>query len=156
MPPGQDGSGLPARVLVVDDSSSIRLLIRTNLELAGFAVDEVEDGLACLNHLADADVLPQVVTLDVMMPKQGGLATAAAIRSDPRTAGIGIVMVTTQNLPSDIARGERAGVDAYITKPFDPDELVATVQAVADRVRIAPRAHASPPLPLTGDSGAAV
>ncbi len=152
----QPGVGRPPRVLIVDDSPSIRLLIRTNLELAGFEVEEVVDGVACLTHLATADMLPDVVTLDVMMPKQDGLATATAIRSDPRAAGVGIVMVTTQNLPSDIARGERAGVDAYITKPFDPDELVATVQAVADRVRIAPRAHASPPLPLTGDSGAAV
>lgn len=126
--------GRSPRVLIVDDAPSIRLLIRTNLELADFAVEEVEDGLACMTHLADVDELPDVVTLDVMMPKQGGLATAAAIRSDPRTAGVGIVMVTTQNLPSDIARGERAGVDAYVTKPFDPDDLVATVKAVADQV----------------------
>ena len=152
----QSGVGRSPRVLIVDDSSSIRLLIRTNLELADFDVEEVEDGVACLGYLAAADVLPDVVTLDVMMPKQGGLATAAAIRSDPRTAGVGIVMVTTQNLPSDIARGERAGVDAYVTKPFDPDELVATVTAVAGRRRIAPQPHASPPVPLTGDSGAAL
>jgi CheY-like chemotaxis protein len=121
----------PYRVLIVDDSPSIRFLIRTNLELADFAIEEVEDGVACLDRMAETGVLPDVVTLDVMMPKQGGLATAAAIRSDPRSAGVGIVMVTTQNLPADIARGERAGVDAYVTKPFDPDELVATVQEVA-------------------------
>ncbi len=163
MPPAQ-----APRVLVVDDAPSIRLLIRTNLELADFDVDEVEDGVACLTHLAAAEVLPDVVTLDVMMPKQDGLATAAAIRSDPRTAAVGIVMVTTQNLPSDIARGERAGVDAYLTKPFDPDELVATVKAVAVRASvrsegrgspgalIAPRAPAFPPVRLTGDSGAAL
>ena len=127
----------------MDDSASIRLLIRTNLELAGFEVEEVEDGVACLTHLAASDVLPDVITLDVMMPRQSGLATAAAIRSDPHTARVGIVMVTTQNLPSDIARGERAGVDAYITKPFDPDELVATVKAVAGRGNIALKAPAS-------------
>ena len=100
------------KVLVVDDSPSIRLLIRANLELAGFDVDEAEDGAACIDILRESPELPDVVTLDVMMPKQGGIATAAAIRSDPRTMGIGIVMVTTQNLPADIARGERAGVDA--------------------------------------------
>jgi len=119
------------KVLIVDDSPSIRLLIRANLELAGFDVDEVEDGAACIDWLRACAELPDVVTLDVMMPKQGGIATAMAIRSDPRTAGVPIVMVTTQNLPADIARGERAGVDAYVTKPFDPDELVATVAAVA-------------------------
>jgi DNA-binding response OmpR family regulator len=120
-------------VLVVDDSPSIRLLIRANLELADFEVDEVEDGAACTDWLRECAELPDVVTLDVMMPKQGGIATAAAIRSDPRTAGVRIVMVTTQNLPADIARGERAGVDAYVTKPFDPDELVATVIEVLHR-----------------------
>jgi CheY-like chemotaxis protein len=126
------------RVLIVDDSPSIRLLIRANLELAGFEVDEVEDGVACVEWLQACVELPDVVTLDVMMPKQGGIATAMAIRSDPRTAGVPIVMVTTQNLPADIARGERAGVDAYVTKPFDPDELVATVSAVATVQRTGP------------------
>lgn len=134
-------SARTSRVLIVDDAPSIRLLIRTNLELADFDVAEVEDGVACLTHLAAADELPDVITLDVMMPKQDGLATAAAIRSDPRTAGVGIVMVTTQNLPSDIARGERAGVDAYLTKPFDPDELVATVKAVAGRAAVRSGEH---------------
>ena len=123
---------------MVDDSPSIRLLIRANLELAGFDVDEAEDGAACIEWIRATPELPVVVTLDVMMPKQGGIATAAAIRSDPRTAGVGIVMVTTQSLPADIARGERAGVDAYVTKPFDPDELARTaLRAGAVDVRTA-------------------
>ena len=136
-PPNSYRGRVP-KVLIVDDSPSIRLLIRANLELAGFDVDEVEDGAACIEWLHACADLPDVVTLDVMMPKQGGIATAMAIRSDPRTAGVPIVMVTTQNLPADIARGERAGVDAYVTKPFDPDDLVATVTAVAYRGRKPP------------------
>jgi len=120
---------------VVDDSPSIRLLIRTNLELAGFEVEESVDGNACLAHLADTDELPDVITVDVMMPKLDGVATAAAIRSDPRTAGIGVVMVTTQNHPADVQRGMKAGVDAYVTKPFDPDDLVSTVTEVVERRR---------------------
>lgn len=135
--------GRVPKVLVVDDSPSIRLLIRANLELAGLDVDEVEDGAACTDWLRACSELPDVVTLDVMMPKQGGIATAAAIRSDPRTASIRIVMVTTQNLPADIARGERAGVDAYVTKPFDPDELVAVVVDAVNRGPRPPVAAAS-------------
>lgn len=118
------------RVLVVDDTPSIRFLIRTNLELAGFEVDEAVDGVACLEALARADVLPDVVTVDVMMPRLDGVATVTAIRSDPRTRGVAIVMVTTQGQPADILRARQAGVDAYVTKPFDPDDLVATVRDV--------------------------
>ena len=120
-------------MLVVDDAPSIRLLIRTNLELAGFDVEEAVDGQDCLAYLAETDTLPDVITVDVMMPRQDGVATAAAIRSDPRTSGIGVVMVTTQNHPADVQRGMRAGVDAYVTKPFDPDDLVSTVNNVVAR-----------------------
>ena len=122
-------------MLVVDDAPSIRLLIRTNLELAGFDVDEAVDGVDCLDRLADSATLPDVITVDVMMPRLDGVATAAAIRSDPRTADIGVVMVTTQNHPADVQRGMRAGVDAYVTKPFDPDDLVTTVNDVVQRRR---------------------
>jgi CheY-like chemotaxis protein len=126
--------GVP-RVLIVDDAPSIRLLIRTNLELAGFDVDEAVDGADCLRRLAESTTLPDVVTIDVMMPRLDGVATATAIRSDPRTADIGVVMVTTQNHPADVQRGLRAGVDAYVTKPFDPDDLVTTVNDVVERRR---------------------
>ncbi len=122
-------------MLVVDDAASIRLLIRTNLELAGFDVDEAVDGVDCMENLTSADMLPDAVTVDVMMPRQDGVATAAAIRSDPRTAAIGIIMVTTQNHPADVQRGMRAGVDAYVTKPFDPDDLVNTVRDVVTQRR---------------------
>ena len=122
-------------MLIVDDAPSIRLLIRTNLELAGFEVDEAVDGVDCLDRLAESATLPDVVTVDVMMPRLDGVATAMAIRSDPRTADIGVVMVTTQNHPADVQRGMRAGVDAYVTKPFDPDDLVTTVNDVVQRRR---------------------
>ena len=122
-------------MLIVDDAPSIRLLIRTNLELAGFDVDEAVDGVDCLDQLAESTTLPDVITVDVMMPRLDGVATAVAIRSDPRTADIGVVMVTTQNHPADVQRGMRAGVDAYVTKPFDPDDLVTTVNDVVQRRR---------------------
>ena len=122
------------RVLVVDDTASIRFLIRTNLELAGFDVDEAVDGVDCLELLRSAEVLPDVITVDVMMPRMDGVATVTAIRADPRMAKVAIVMVSTQGHPADIQRGMDAGVDAYITKPFDPDYMVATVESVVQRL----------------------
>ncbi|MEO6604191.1 MAG: response regulator [Aeromicrobium sp.] len=120
------------RVLVVDDTASIRFLIRTNLELAGFDVDEAVDGVDCLEFLSHAEVLPDAITVDVMMPRMDGVATVTAIRAAPRTAKIAVIMVSTQGYPADIQRGMDAGVDAYITKPFDPDFMVATVSEVIE------------------------
>ena len=121
------------RVLVVDDTPSIRFLIRTNLELAGFEGEEAVDGVDCLDRLASATTLPDVITVDVMMPRLDGVATVSAIRANPVTRHIAVVMVSTQGHPADIQRGTRAGVDAYVTKPFDPDFLVLTVRDVLDR-----------------------
>jgi CheY-like chemotaxis protein len=120
------------RVLVVDDTASIRFLIRTNMELAGFEVDEAIDGVDCLDFLRKAEVLPDAITVDVMMPRMDGVSTVNAIRSNPRTRHIAVVMVTTQGHPADIQRGMQAGVDAYITKPFDPDVLIQTVRDVLE------------------------
>jgi len=123
------------RVLVVDDTASIRFLIRTNLELAGFEVEEAVDGADCLDVLAALDVLPDIITVDVMMPRLDGIATVTAIRADARLRDLAIVMVTTQGHPADIERATQAGVDAYVTKPFDPDFLVLTVNEVLERTQ---------------------
>src|SRR5690349_8702753 len=123
------------KVLVVDDTASIRFLIRTNLELAGFEVAEAVDGADCLEFLRTAEVLPDAMTVDVMMPQLAAIATVSAVRADPRTKDIAIVMVTTQGHPADIQRATQAGVDAYVTKPFDPDALMTTVAEAIEHSR---------------------
>ncbi|MFO6454279.1 MULTISPECIES: response regulator [unclassified Aeromicrobium] len=121
---------MPPTVLVVDDTASIRFLIRTNLELAGFDVIEAEDGQDCLDTLRDLESLPDVITMDMMMPRMDGVTAITRIRSNPRYAGIGLVMVSTQSQQIDLNRAAAAGVDDYVTKPFDPDNLVETVRRV--------------------------
>jgi CheY-like chemotaxis protein len=116
------------RVLVVDDSEVIRSLIVLNLELEGFEVQEAADGQACLDVVRD--VRPDAITLDVRMPRLDGFSVIERLRSDPDTAGIPIVMVTARAQGADLARGAELGVDAYVTKPFDPTELVDTVRSV--------------------------
>lgn len=118
------------KVLVVDDTPSIRLLIRTNLEFEGFEVEEAVDGVECLDRMFSGEALPDILTVDIMMPRLDGLGTVQALRADPRTKDVLIVMVTTQAQAADLERGMRAGVDAYVTKPFDPDHLVRTIKDV--------------------------
>jgi DNA-binding response OmpR family regulator len=121
----------PTRVLVVDDSEVIRRLIAVNLELEGFEVFLAEDGQECLEVIEA--IAPDVITLDVVMPRLDGFSTAARLRAGAATCGLPIVMVTACAQGSDLARGRELGVDAYLTKPFDPDDLVQVVRGVSCR-----------------------
>jgi CheY-like chemotaxis protein len=114
-----------ARVLVVDDDDVIRQLITVNLELEGFEVFTAVDGQDALEQVRV--VHPDLVTLDVMMPRMDGWQAAERLRGDPDTAGIKLVLLSARAQENDIRRGEQIGVDAYLTKPFDPDELIDTI-----------------------------
>ena len=117
------------RVLVVDDDDVIRQLIRVNLELEGFEVHTAHDGE---DALAKAVALqPDVITLDIMMPRLDGWDAAARLRADPETAHIKVVLLSARAQEADLRRGSRIGVDAYLTKLFDPDELIDTVRRLA-------------------------
>lgn len=117
------------RVLVVDDDEVIRQLIAVNLQLEGFEVLTATDGQDCLDRVRD--IAPDVITLDVMMPRLDGWVTAVKLRDDPSTRGIKVVMITARAQEHDIRRGHEIGVDAYVTKPFDPAELIRTVRELA-------------------------
>ncbi len=118
------------RVLVVDDSDVIRQLITMNLELEGFEVVTAADGQEALDKVVNVD--PDVVTLDVVMPRLDGFRTAERLRADPRTRHLRIMMVSACAQESDKRRGHSIGVDAYLTKPFDPAELVRTVHRLVE------------------------
>ena len=122
------GVGL-GRVLVVDDDEVIRQLIAVNLQLEGFDVVTAVDGQDCLDKVGA--VRPDVITLDVMMPRLDGWVTAVKLRDDPETRDIRVVMITARAQEHDVRRGEEIGVDAYVTKPFDPAELIRTVRELA-------------------------
>ncbi|TDC98143.1 response regulator [Actinomadura sp. 7K507] len=117
------------RVLVVDDDEVIRQLIAVNLQLEGFEVSTAVDGQDCLDKVAD--VRPDVITLDVMMPRLDGWVTAVRLREEPETAHIRVVMITARAQEHDVRRGHEIGVDAYVTKPFDPNQLIQTVRKLA-------------------------
>jgi CheY-like chemotaxis protein len=116
-------------VLVVDDDEVIRQLIAVNLELEGFQVFTAVDGQDCLDRVVE--VQPDVITLDVMMPRLDGWVTATQLRRNPATAAIKVVLITARAQDDDRDRGAQVGVDAYLTKPFDPTEMIRVVRALA-------------------------
>jgi DNA-binding response OmpR family regulator len=117
------------RVLVVDDDEVIRQLIAVNLTLEGFDVATAIDGQDCLDKVQAID--PDVITLDVMMPRLDGWETAVQLRKAPRTAHIKVVLITARAQEDDITRGTNVGADAYLTKPFDPGEMIRVVRELA-------------------------
>jgi CheY-like chemotaxis protein len=117
------------RVLVVDDDEVIRQLIAVNLTLEGFEVVTAVDGRECLEKVAE--VHPDVITLDVMMPRLDGWVTATQLRRNPETSGIKVVLITARAQEDDRDRGRQIGVDAYLTKPFDPAEMIRVVRELA-------------------------
>ncbi len=117
------------RVLVVDDDEVIRQLIAVNLELEGFEVHTAVDGQDCLDRVVE--LRPDVITLDVMMPRLDGWVTATQLRRNPETSGIKVVLITARAQDEDRDRGQQVGADAYLTKPFDPAEMIRVVRALA-------------------------
>ena len=117
------------KVLVVDDDEVIRQLIAVNLTLEGFDVATAVDGKDCLDKVAQTS--PDVITLDVMMPRLDGWVTATQLRRNPRTSRIKVVLITARAQEDDRSRGREIGVDAYLTKPFDPGEMIRVVRELA-------------------------
>jgi CheY-like chemotaxis protein len=117
-------------VLVVDDNKVIRQLIRVNLELEGIEVVTAADGAECLDVVHH--VRPDVVTLDVVMPRLDGLRTAARLRADPRTRNLPLAIVSACT-QYEVDSGLDVGVDAFLAKPFEPAELVRLVRELMER-----------------------
>lgn len=117
-------------MLVVDDNKVIRQLIRVNLELEGIEVVTAADGAECLDVVHH--VQPDVVTLDVVMPRLDGLRTAARLRADPRTRHLPLAIVSACT-QYEVESGLDVGIDAFLAKPFEPAELVRLVRQLMER-----------------------
>jgi DNA-binding response OmpR family regulator len=118
---------MPDTVLVVDDSADVRLVCRVSLEYHGFIVLEAEDSAAAL-EIARTHA-PDLVLLDVMLPEIDGWQILSELKSDSRTAGIPVIMLTARNRETDQIRGWRSGAADYIVKPFNPQALIPTLRA---------------------------
>ena len=123
-------------VLVVDDDPDIRELITWKLARAGYSTLVAGDGEAGLAAVAAGDGqgrAPDLVLVDWMMPKMSGIDVCRALRENPATADIPVVLLTANAQATDVALGLAAGVDDYIAKPFSPREMLSRIEAVLTR-----------------------
>jgi diguanylate cyclase (GGDEF)-like protein len=120
-------------VLVVDDDPDVARFVEVNLRSADYDVTVASDGEEALEKAVE--IRPDLVLLDVMMPKLDGFEVAQRLRRDPRTSSSNIIMLTAKALSSDKVLGLSVGADDYIIKPFDPVELLARVKGTLRRAR---------------------
>ena len=119
-----EGATLTGTVLVADDDADIVRFVEVNLRLEGFQVVTARDGQEAL------DLQPDVVLLDVLMPRIDGYTVCARLRADQRGAAIPVILLTANFITADQEVARQAGADDFVVKPFDPYELMARVKAL--------------------------
>jgi DNA-binding NarL/FixJ family response regulator len=120
------------RLLLVDDEPKLLLAVAAVLRDEGFDVTTARNGKDALVRIAAS--VPDLVISDIRMPLMDGYALARHLRSTPHTKLVPIVFLTAKDDTRDRVEGFRVGIDAYLTKPFEPDELIAVIRNILDRV----------------------
>jgi two-component system alkaline phosphatase synthesis response regulator PhoP len=120
--------GTKRRVLIVDDEPSIAKILRKQMEVAGFEVQVAVDGQEGLNKVKEWK--PELVILDVMLPKMNGHEVCAAVKGDDAVKQIPIIMLTAKAQRQDQDEALKHGAEGYLTKPFQLEELLAKVNAL--------------------------
>ena len=123
----------PIKVLVIDDSNTIRRSAEMFLRQAGFEVILAEDGFDALAKISDHQ--PRVIFVDIMMPRLDGYQTCALIKQNPQLKSTPVIMLSSKDGVFDRARGRLAGSDRYLTKPFTKEGLI---QAVHETMHLTP------------------
>src|SRR6185312_16217952 len=128
------GSDTPACVLIADDNTDMREYLARLLRGAGYQVEAVTDGRQALDTVRAS--VPDLVVSDVMMPRLDGLELVAALRTDPRTAAVPVVLLSARAGQEASIEGLQAGADDYLVKPFAAAELLARVRANIELARL--------------------
>ena len=115
-------------ILTVDDSKSMRMLLRNALTQRGYQVVEAEDGVAALEWLRENS--PNLVITDINMPRMDGFGLIEALRGETRWDSTPILVLTTESSDEKKARARNAGATGWIVKPFDPEKLASAVRRV--------------------------
>ena len=116
------------KVLIVDDEPNIVISLEFLMKKEGFEIAVATDGEEALARVAD--FAPDLVLLDVMMPKKSGFEVCEILRADPQQAALKIVMLTAKGRETEVAKGLAIGADAYVTKPFSTKDLVVRVKGL--------------------------
>lgn len=119
---------MPKKILAVDDERHIVRLVQVNLERAGYEVVTAYDGKDALEKVASEQ--PDLVVLDVMMPYMDGFEVLQNLRKNQATRELPVIMLTAKAQDADVFRGWQSGVDCYLTKPFNPMELISFVKRI--------------------------
>lgn len=119
---------MPKKILAVDDEKHIVRLVQVNLERQGYEVVTANDGREALEKVEAES--PDLVVLDVMMPYMDGFEVLQNLRRNASTRDIPVIMLTAKAQDADVFRGWQSGVDCYLTKPFNPMELIAFVKRI--------------------------
>lgn len=116
------------KILTCDDEKHIVRLIQVNLERQGYEVITAFNGAECLEKVKEDR--PDLIVLDVMMPEMTGFEVLDILKKDPETENIPVIMLTARAQDADVLRGWQSGVECYLTKPFNPMELIAFVKRI--------------------------
>jgi DNA-binding response OmpR family regulator len=119
------------RILIVDDEPSIVISLEYLMRREGYEIAVATDGEAALQAIAERP--PDLVILDVMLPRMNGFDVCRRVRADPRLADVRILMLTAKGRDTEVAKGLGLGADAYVTKPFSTRDLVAQIAALLRR-----------------------
>lgn len=116
------------KILAVDDERHILRLVQINLEKAGYEVVTGSNGREALEMVAQHS--PDLIVMDVMMPEMDGFEALQTLKNDPATASIPVIMLTAKAQDADVFHGWQSGADLYLTKPFNPMELLTFVKRI--------------------------
>ncbi len=118
------------RIMTVDDSASVRMMVSFSLKQAGYEVVEAHDGMDALDKLNNESETVHMVIADINMPGIDGIELIGKLRADPKNKFIPIIMLTTESQEAMKQKGRKAGATGWIVKPFKPEQLLAVVKRV--------------------------
>ncbi len=116
------------RIMTVDDSPSMRMLLRAALTDMGYHVSDAEDGVQALERIDDA--APELVITDINMPRMNGFGLIEALRAQPHRKNLPILVLTTESSDEKKQKARNAGATGWIVKPFNPEKLAAAIRRV--------------------------